>query len=255
MTQGGMGGMQGQMGPNGMRWTQGPMKSYGTGSYSYLGGISNWGMSPFWGGQGMMSPMMNSIGDLGGGIQGGGQGGGGGGGAGGGMSGGYQGAGVPPYPQQQALSAVLRASGVANDLGEVRWPIGLQILGGQGVDELRDQIDAMFQVAAAQSMSGPVNPELAQEMGRAVRKLRQLLLKDKTERFGMPRYVYDEAERFLNKMERAERILTAGLAAPDAGTQLRTNSQANAGSTPKKEAKPAPQNKPADEGNQANDGK
>jgi hypothetical protein len=118
---------------------------------------------------------------------------------------------------------VLTAVGVPNDFGQPRWPIGLQILATKGADELREQLEALFQVAAVQSTNGPVNPELAQEMGRAVRKFRRMLLKDKTERFGMPRPVYEEAERFLTKLERAEKILRGDLGGSQGGTQLRTD--------------------------------
>jgi plastocyanin len=139
---------------------------------------------------------------------------------------------------------VLKASGVPNDNGQPRWPLGLCILAAPGADELREQLDALFQVAAIQTLGGPVNPQLAQEMDRAVKKFRRMLLKDKVERFGMTRAVYEESERFLDKLERAEQILTGGLATPAGGTQLTTGTP----SSPRSSGQAAPEQGQEQEG-------
>jgi hypothetical protein len=89
-------------------------------------------------------------------------------------------------------------------------------------DQLREQIDALFQEAASQTAGGPVSSPLIQEMSQAVKKFRRLLLKDKAERFGMPLTVYDESERFLNQLEHAAQLLKAGLQASGGQDRLRT---------------------------------
>jgi plastocyanin len=119
-----------------------------------------------------------------------------------------------PSPEERTVSKLLAASGVPNDDGRLRWPIGLRILAAQERDELREQIDAFFQEAAIQAASGPVNSILMQEMDEAISKSRKLLLKDKAERFGMPLNVYNESERFLDRLAHAAEALQAGWQAP-----------------------------------------
>jgi hypothetical protein len=136
-------------------------------------------------------------------------------------SGGYYGAYEPyygsselgtyqPSPEEKNMSRLLAVSGVSNDKGQLRWPVGLTILAAPGADELSKQIDALFDEAAKQAADGSVNPALAEEVRQAVKKLRGLLLKEKAERFGMPLAVYQESERFLNKLDRAEQLFPAG---------------------------------------------
>ena len=108
------------------------------------------------------------------------------------------------------MTRLLTASAVTNDNGQLRWPLGLGILAAPGANELRAQIDALFEEAARQAAGGPVNPALAEEVRQAVKNLRRLLLKEKAERFGMPLAVYQESERFLNKLDRAEQLLRSG---------------------------------------------
>jgi hypothetical protein len=113
------------------------------------------------------------------------------------------------------VSKVLTASGVANENGRLRWPLGLQILGGpetgHQADELRGQLSALFQQAAEQSAKGPADLQLLQEITRAVDRLRNLLTRYRQEWGRLPRAVYDEAERFLNQLKDAEAVLRAGL--------------------------------------------
>jgi hypothetical protein len=116
----------------------------------------------------------------------------------------------PPSPEEKSMGRLLSASGVANDKGQLRWPIGLAILAAPGADEFREQIDALFDEAARQAADGSVNPALAEEVRQAGKKLRRLLLKEKAERLGMPLAVYQESERFLDKLDRAEQLFRAG---------------------------------------------
>jgi hypothetical protein len=120
-----------------------------------------------------------------------------------------------PSPEETAISKVLTASGVANDNGRLRWPLGLQILGGpesahQADERLRVQLGALFQEAAEQAAKGPADPKLLQEINRAVARLRDLLTQDQEERGRLPRAVYDEAQRFLKQLESAEAVLRVG---------------------------------------------
>ncbi len=117
---------------------------------------------------------------------------------------------VQPSREEKSVSRLLTASGVPNDKGQLRWPIGLAILAAPGADELCEQIEALFEEAASQAAGGSVNPALAEEVRQAVKNLRRLLLKEKAERFGMPLAVYQESERFLNKLDWAAQLLRSG---------------------------------------------
>jgi hypothetical protein len=128
----------------------------------------------------------------------------------------------PPSPEKSSMSRLLTASGVPHDKGQLRWPIGLAILAAPGADELCEQIEALFEETARQAADGPGNPALAEEMRQAVKNLRRLLLKEKAERFRMPLAVYQESERFLNKLDRAEQLLRASTKTPGGQPQLKT---------------------------------
>jgi hypothetical protein len=109
---------------------------------------------------------------------------------------------------------------VANDNGHLRWPLGLQILGGpesgHQADELRGQLSALFQEAAEQAAKGSADAKLLQEITRAVERFRKLLTRDRQERGLLPKAVYDEAERYLNQLADAEAVLRSGLRIPGA---------------------------------------
>jgi hypothetical protein len=138
----------------------------------------------------------------------------------------YGGPGVSTEPQDYAtetrptedkgMSRLLTASGVSNVNGLLRWPIGLAILAAPGADELSEQVEVLFEEAARQAAAGSVNPVIADEARQAVQKLRRILLKEKAERFGMPLAVYQESERFLNKLERAAKLFRDGMGRPAA---------------------------------------
>ena len=124
--------------------------------------------------------------------------------------------------QEQELSSVLQASGVPQDAGQIRWPVGLLALAAPDVDKLRAQIEGVFRQAASQASQGTVDAHLSHECVRAVAALRHALRKDQDERFAMPLSVYDESERFLNRLERAEHVLSAGMGGPANEPTLRT---------------------------------
>ncbi len=116
--------------------------------------------------------------------------------------------------EDRSFGRLLTASGVPNDDGRIRWPIGLRILAGARSEELRDQIDALFQVAGAEAMTGTVDPSVSNQLTRNLDDLRRLLLKDKEERFRMALRTYDEAERFLAKLSAAEKVLKTERGSP-----------------------------------------
>jgi hypothetical protein len=61
----------------------------------------------------------------------------------------------------------------------------VRVVGGPEADELRQQIEALFQYGAAQTPAGPVSQHLVQELARSVAALRQLLRRDREERFSL----------------------------------------------------------------------
>jgi plastocyanin len=111
-----------------------------------------------------------------------------------------------------SLSRVLAAAGVPNDGGRLQWPVGLRVVGGAAADGLRQQIDVLFEEESRQTQAGPVNPHLAQELTRSLGALRKLLRRDREERFGLPLATYEDAERFLDKLDHARKVLEVGLA-------------------------------------------
>jgi hypothetical protein len=135
-----------------------------------------------------------------------------------------------PSPRERSMRRLLTASGVPNDKGQLRWPIGLAILAAPEADELCEQIDALFEQTARQAADGSVSSALAEEVRQSVKKLRRLLLKDKAERLGMPLAVYQESERFLDKLDRAEQRLRAGMGTP-AGQHPLTEGSSTSDST------------------------
>jgi hypothetical protein len=133
--------------------------------------------------------------------------------------------------EEKSMRRLLTASGVPNDNGQLRWPLGLTILAAPGADELSEQIEALFEEAASQAAAGSVSPVLAEEARQAVQKLRKLLLKEKAERFGMPLALYRESERFLARLERAALFLRAGMGRPSEQQPVKTESYSTPGST------------------------
>jgi plastocyanin len=136
-----------------------------------------------------------------------------------------------PSAAEISMSRVLTASGVPNENGRPRWPLGLQVLASPGTDErdLRDQIDQLLGEAADQGASGPVNPNLVQELNRAVGEFRRLMQQDRPDRYVIPRADWADSERFLNRLEHAGKVLEAGLATPAGQGRLRAQEGAAVG--------------------------
>jgi hypothetical protein len=164
------------------------MSSYGAGSMGYSSGMGGYG--------GAMSAPSN-------GAQGGQYG------AGSPENGPDSGARAEATAKGKSLSLVLTAAGVPNDGGRPQWPLGLRVVGGPAGDDLRQQIDALLQYGAEQTQAGPVSPHLVQELARSVGALRKLILRDREERFGLALTTYEDAERFLAKLDHARKLLEA----------------------------------------------
>jgi hypothetical protein len=97
---------------------------------------------------------------------------------------------TPGHERPKAATATPTNRFDFGDDGRLRWPLGLRLLAASQAADLREQIDALYQVAARQATTGPVNPDLAPEMGQAVVDFRRLVLKDEEERFGLPLALY-----------------------------------------------------------------
>ena len=132
----------------------------------------------------------------------------------------YEGGGVQTSPEEKSLSRILKAAGLPHEDGQLRWPVGLRVLGGAGADELREQIDALLQEGGEQARAGPANANLAQELTRATDALRQLFVRERDERGSLPQTTYEDAERFLAKLDRAAKLLGAGLESPGGKAKL-----------------------------------
>jgi hypothetical protein len=109
--------------------------------------------------------------------------------------------------EDKSLGRLLTASGVSNDNGRIRWPLGLAILAGRRPDELRDEIDAQVQLVATDAQAGVVSRNVSKLLAKNINEFRRLLLKDRRERFLMSSRTYDEAERFLDKLAAAQKVL------------------------------------------------
>jgi hypothetical protein len=125
------------------------------------------------------------------------------------MNGDYSGAYSTMSSEAKSLSRVLTAAGVPNQVGRLNWPLGLRVVGGPAGDELRQQVDALFQYGAEQTRAGPVSTHLTRELARSVDVLRNLLLRHRQERYSLARTTYEDAERFLARLDHARKLFEA----------------------------------------------
>jgi hypothetical protein len=129
--------------------------------------------------------------------------------------GGDSGARLKTPSEGKSLGRVLTAAGIPNTGGLPQWPMGLRVMGGPASDELRQQIDALLQYGVEQTQTGPVSPHLTRELAQSVNALRKLLLRDREERFSLALTTYEDAERFLAKLDRARKLLEADMQPPE----------------------------------------
>ena len=114
---------------------------------------------------------------------------------------------------QRGFEVILTASGVPNDGGQVRWPLGIRFLDSAEDQALRQQTEALFQVAAIHTQLGQLNPRLTWELKRAVNDLRSRL-QERNDRRPLPWADYQEAQRFLNRLAKAPELLAQVLPTP-----------------------------------------
>jgi plastocyanin len=101
--------------------------------------------------------------------------------------------------------------GVPTEAGQLRWPLPLRVMASPATPEreLREQIDALFEVIATHAAYGETSPALLEELGEAVKQFRALVFRDRPERIVFSRKEWDEAERFLDKLEHARQVLSS----------------------------------------------
>lgn len=109
--------------------------------------------------------------------------------------------------EEKDVAALLAASGVPTDEAGPVWPLALRFLPGQEAQALRGQIDGLLQVAATQAARGQPNTAVVEELAQATDHLRKLLLRQRQERGGLAQRTYEDAERFLDKLAGAQKLL------------------------------------------------
>jgi len=112
-----------------------------------------------------------------------------------------------PTAEEKAVGTLLSASGILTNEGRPVWPLALRVLPGQEGQALRGQIDALVQLAATQAAQGRPNTAVVEKLGQATDHLRKLLLRHREERGVLAQHSYEEAERFLDKLKGAQKLL------------------------------------------------
>jgi len=107
--------------------------------------------------------------------------------------------------EEKDARALLAASGVPTEDGRPVWPLALRVLPES--ESLRAQIDGLVQEAASQASRGRPTKAVVKELVDATSRLRKLLVRHKEERGGLAQTSYEEAERFLDKLEKSRTLL------------------------------------------------
>jgi len=103
-------------------------------------------------------------------------------------------------PATSRAGNFLESFGVPMEKGKPAWPLGIRILApASETGVLRRQVDALVALAPAQS-DGNVPTGAVQEAGRAVTRLRTLLVGQQD---GMAAATYEQADGFLKKLQGA----------------------------------------------------
>jgi hypothetical protein len=119
--------------------------------------------------------------------------------------------------EENDVRSLLTASGVPTAEGQLVWPLALRVLPDSEAAPLRGQIDALLQTAATQAARGRPNADVVKELGRATGQLRKQLLRHQEERGGLAQTSYEDAERFLDRLDGARTLLRVELAPAPAG--------------------------------------
>ena len=98
------------------------------------------------------------------------------------------------------------ALGVPTENGRLSWPLGLQILRPESeTQELRQQVNALIQVAASAALNGHRDQRTVDDIKEALAKLRSLLRINGKDRYYPS--TYRESERFLTQLEKGLKVL------------------------------------------------
>jgi hypothetical protein len=116
-------------------------------------------------------------------------------------------AGTTDQGASAAADDLLAGAGTPAFMGRLQWPLGLEIL--PGADSLRERINGLYATAAAQAISGNLNPQLPLQVKKAVKELKRLVASDKQERLTLSSAMYEQAEDFLNQLMRSTRRFSA----------------------------------------------
>jgi hypothetical protein len=122
----------------------------------------------------------------------------------------------PTDQRQTDVAMILAASGVPNHAGRLTWPVGLRVLMAPKAEELREQIENLFRLAALQAVRGQPNDTLLRILKRDVDKLRAELRHDQRQGYPLPLAVYQDAEHFLRQLKEAPEVLQVRLAPEEA---------------------------------------
>src|SRR5262249_24036706 len=114
-----------------------------------------------------------------------------------------------------ATESVLKATGAPTRDGKLDWPLALKVL--PGADPLRQKIEGLYDMAAAQASSGQLSPSLPLELYRAVEQLQSLLNYDQQDRLTFSTAMYEQSREFLAQLKRAAQALPGVASAGTAG--------------------------------------
>lgn len=118
--------------------------------------------------------------------------------------------------ERNPLQRALMAAGLPNEEGKIAWPLALRIL--PGADPLVAQVDAQFSTLANQALAGGINPQLPEEVHATVSRLRELLQRDRQQKFSLTESMYTIGDRFIGRLHEAVNTIQA-IEAPNGQNQ------------------------------------
>ena len=108
-------------------------------------------------------------------------------------------------PRQAGTAGGIDVFGLPHETDTLSWPLGLRILAPAAKSqELRQEVDAQVQLAAAQAATGQVRSGTVEAATNATSQLRDLLRK-KGGSAGMAEQTVRDAEHFLDRIDRVLR--------------------------------------------------
>jgi hypothetical protein len=110
--------------------------------------------------------------------------------------------------EEKTVRRLLSAAGVPHEDGKLQWPVALRVL--PDTAPLRQRIESLVKEGATQSAVGAVNARVNLDLAAAVDALRDLMDREREERFSLPNATYEEAEKFLAGLKGAATRLAQG---------------------------------------------